>query len=245
MGKKGDAGPSVKEDITKLLSPPRKTKLHESIVSQLKALIHSKKLAVDDKLPSERDLAGFFCVSRVVIRESIQALEQAGLIEIRTGPAGGAFVVRNLHKPLVHAASDMIHGGELTLRHFYEARKAIECAIVRLAVEKAKPADLEKLKELNERLLAEIDDRARLRANNSAFHLAIARIAGNPLLELMLQSILELLDVVYPRSIQSEEYIKETFSRHDAIIEAMKWKDYTRCDELMATDTEHTTKLST
>ncbi len=89
----------MKEDIAKLLSPPRKAKLHESIVSQLKGLIHSKKLAVDDKLPSERELANLFSVSRVVVRESIQALEQAGLIEIRTGPSGGAFVVRTCINP--------------------------------------------------------------------------------------------------------------------------------------------------
>lgn len=235
----------MKEDIAKLLSPPRKAKLHESIVSQLRALIHSKKLALDDKLPPERELANLFSVSRVVVRESIQALEQAGLIEIRTGPAGGAFVVRNLHKPLVDAASDMFQGGELTLHYFYEARRAIECAIIRLAVEKAKPKDIKKLRELNGRLLAEIDDRGRLRANNSDFHIAIARIASNPLLTMMLQSILELLDVIYPKSIQSEEYIKNTYSRHDAIIGAMEKKDQARCDELMAIDTEHTTKLTT
>ncbi len=47
------------------------------------------------------------------------------------------------------------------------------------------------------RIIVETDRQRcyRLRANNSAFHLAIARIAGSPLLELMLQSILELLDV--------------------------------------------------
>lgn len=235
----------MKEDIIKLLSPPRKAKLHESIVSQLKGLIHSKKLAVDDKLPPERELANLFSVSRVVVRESIQALEQAGLIEIRTGPAGGAFVVRNLHKPLVHAASDMFQGGELTLQYFYEARRAIECAIIRLAVGKAKPRDLKKLREINAKLLAEINERDRLRANNSDFHIAIAQIAGNPLLSMMLQSILELLDIIYPKSIQSEDYIKNTYSRHDAIIAAMEKKDQGRCDELMAVDTEHTTKLTT
>jgi len=235
----------VKDDIAKLLSPPKKAKLHESIVSQLKALIHSKKLAVDDKLPPERELANLFSVSRVVVRESIQALEQAGLIEIRTGPAGGAFVVRNLHKPLVHAASDMLEGGELTLRYFYEARRAIECAIIRLAVDKAKAKDLKGLREINARLLDEIDERDRLRANNADFHMTIAGIAGNPLLTMMLQSILELLDEVYPRSMQSEEYIKNTYARHDGIIKAMEKKDYARCDELMARDTEHTTKLVT
>ena len=235
----------MKGDIAKLLNPAKKVKLQESIVAQLKGLIHSKKLAVDDKLPSERELANLFAVSRVVVRESIQSLEQAGLIEIRTGPAGGAFVVRNLYKPLFHTAADMFHGGELTLQYFYEARKAVECAIVRLAIEKVTPEGLAKLTEINELLLAEIDDRAKLRKNNSTFHLAIGEIAGNPLMSLMLQSILELLDVVLPKPVQSEEYIRNTYERHRAIIEAMAHKDAARCAELIAFDTEHTVKLKT
>ncbi|HNT44068.1 MAG TPA: FCD domain-containing protein, partial [Syntrophorhabdaceae bacterium] len=145
----------------------------------------------------------------------------------------------------LHAASDMLEGGELTLRYFYEARRAIECAIIRLAVDKAKAKDLKGLREINARLLDEIDERDRLRANNADFHMTIAGIAGNPLLTMMLQSILELLDEVYPRSMQSEEYIKNTYARHDGIIKAMEKKDYARCDELMARDTEHTTKLVT
>jgi len=235
----------MREDIAKLLSPARKAKLHESIVAQIKDLIHSKKLVVEDKLPSERELASLFGVSRVVVRESIQSLEQAGMIEIRTGPAGGAFVVRNLYKPLFHAASEMFHGGELTLQYFYEARRAIESAIVRLAVEKATPEDLKRLRDLNEVLLSQLDDRVMLRKNNSTFHLAIGEIAGNPLLSLMLKSILELLDVVLPKSVQSEEYIRNTYQRHESIIEAMAKRDVALCVDLIAFDTEHTTKLKT
>ncbi len=235
----------MKEDIAKLLSPPRKAKLHESIVTQLKGLIHARKLEVEDKLPSERELASLFGVSRVVVRESIQSLEQAGLIEIRTGPAGGAFVVRELHKPLFHAASDMFHSGELTLQYFYEARRGIESAIVQLAVEKATPEDIERLRTINKVLLSEIKDRAKLRKNNSAFHIAVGDIAGNPLLSLMLKSILDLLDVVLPKSAQSERYIQDTYRRHELIIEAMERKDAARCVELIAVDTEHTTRLKT
>lgn len=233
------------KDISSLLNPPKKEKLHEAIVAQIKGLSNSKKLGVGDKLPSERDLAVLFAVSRVVVRESLRSLEQAGLIEIRPGPAGGAFIARNLHKPLFQAASDLFHGGELTLKYFSEARRAIECFIVRLAVERAKGDDLKKLRELNERLLGEIDDRGRFRENNGAFHLAIAEIAGNPLLTLMVQSIVDLLNVVYPKPSQSGEFIKNTYRRHLDIIEAMEKKDTARCEELMAIDTEHTAKLST
>ncbi len=235
----------VNQDIAQLLNPPKKEKLHEAIVAQIKGLIHSKKLGVGDKLPSERELAVLFAVSRVVLREALRSLEQAGLIEIKPGPAGGAFIARNLHKPLFHAASDLFHGGELTLKYFSEARRAIECFIVKLAAERAKPEDLARLREINERLLGEIEDKGRFRENNGAFHVAVAEIAGNPLLTLMVQSLIDLLNVVYPTPSQSGEFIRNTYQRHLAIIEAMEQKDSVRCEELMAIDTEHTAKLST
>jgi len=155
----------MKKDIKRFLNPPKKEKLHENITAQLRDLIHSKKLALDDKLPSERELANILGVSRVVVRESIQSLEQAGLIEIRTGPTGGAFIVQKLDKPVFLAASDMFKGGDLTLQHFYEARKAIETAIIRITVEKVKHKDIEVLKTLNKILLAEIDDKVNPNGN--------------------------------------------------------------------------------
>jgi len=139
----------------------------------------------------------------------------------------------------------MFHSGELTLQYFYEARRGIESAIVQLAVEKATPEDIERLRTINKVLLSEIKDRAKLRKNNSAFHIAVGDIAGNPLLSLMLKSILDLLDVVLPKSAQSERYIQDTYRRHELIIEAMERKDAARCVELIAVDTEHTTRLKT
>ncbi|MFA5906835.1 MAG: FCD domain-containing protein [Desulfobacula sp.] len=235
----------MKKDIKRFLNPPKKAKLHENITAQLRDLIHTKKLALDDKLPSERELANILGVSRVVVRESIQSLEQAGLIEIRTGPTGGAFIVQKLDKPVFLAASDMFKGGNLTLQHFYEARKAIETAIIRITVEKVKPQDIDELKTLNNILLAEIDDKVSLRKNNRAFHIAIAEIAGNPLLTMMLPAILELLDQTYPDPKQPYEFIEKTHERHNSIIEALEKKDAVRCDALMATDTEFTKKIAT
>lgn len=233
----------MKTDFGELLRPARKEKLHEGIVAQVKNLIHSEKLGVGDKLPSERDLAKLFKVSRVVVRESLRSLEQSGLIEVRPGPTGGAYVAYNLHKPLFDAAHDLLKQGKLNLQYFFEARLAVECFTVRLAAQKTTPPDVAMLKELNQRLLDEIDDRTRLRENNAAFHVAIADISGNPLLKLMIQSLLELLNVTIPRSSQTAGYIRNTYKRHQAIIEAIERKDLGRCERLMATDVENTAKL--
>jgi DNA-binding FadR family transcriptional regulator len=233
----------MKNKIAQLISPPKKEKLHEAIVGQIKTLIHTKKLGVGDRLPSERELAQLFNVSRVVVRESLRSLEQSGLIEVRPGATGGTFITYNVHKPLFDAAYDLFNKGNLPLSYFSEARQAIECFAVRLAAEKATLEDLQTLKSINKRLLDDIDDRENLRRNNGDFHAAIARMSGNPLLLLMAQSLLEILNIVYPHSKQADAYVKNTYERHEAIIKALEEHAPERCEELMNIDLAHTSKL--
>ncbi|HNT69603.1 MAG TPA: FadR/GntR family transcriptional regulator [Syntrophorhabdaceae bacterium] len=233
----------MKKDITHLLNPPKKEKLHEGIVAQIKTLIHSKKLGIGDRLPAERELAKLFQVSRVVIRESLRSLEQSGLVEIKPGPAGGPFVSYNLHKPISAAAHDLLDQGKLSLPYFLEARQAIECVTVRRAAEKAKKGDLERLRQINEWLIKDMDNPETLRKHNTAFHVAVAEIAGNPLLKLMVQSLLDLLGVVFPNAGQSKDFIRHTYERHVAILDAMEKRDIGRCEELMALDAGYTANL--
>lgn len=231
------------QDILQSLIPPKKERLSNKIASQIKTLIISEDIEVGDKLPPERELADLLGVSRAVVGEALRSLEQSGFIEIKQGPSGGAFVTNNLYKPFLDSIYDLFREGKLTLHHFYEARRAIECASVRLAVENASPNDIHRLKKINQKLLDDIDDNTRLRENNMAFHMGIAEISGNPLITIMVQSLIELLNTLYPQSIQTSAFIKDTYKRHEAIINAMKDKDAGLCEELMVIDTENTKKL--
>jgi GntR family transcriptional repressor for pyruvate dehydrogenase complex len=231
------------QSILQFLTPPKKERLSNKIASQIKTLIFSENIEVGDKLPPERELADLMGVSRAVVGEALRSLEQSGLIEIKQGPSGGAFVTYNLYKPFLDSIYDLFREGKLTLHHFYEARRAIECASVRLAVENVSPNDIRRLEKINQKLLDDIDDNTRLRENNMAFHMGIADISGNPLITIMIQSLIELLNTLYPQSMQASAFIKDTYKRHEAIINAMKDKDVKLCEELMSIDTEHTKKL--
>jgi DNA-binding FadR family transcriptional regulator len=199
---------------------------------------------VGDKLPPERDLAKLFKVSRVVVREVLRSLEQSGLVEIKAGPKGGPIVADNMHKPIFDSARDLVDRGELTLEYFAETRDAIERLAVKRAAKKATTDDIDMLKEINEQLLKEVANPAEARKKNMAFHMAIAEIAGNPLLKLILQSILELLGVVFPMPQQSAVFFRKTYERHKAIITAMRKHDIEKCEELMGFDAKQTTKLA-
>lgn len=224
------------------LVPVRRARLNEEVVARIKTLIYSKELKVGEKLPSERDLSTRLKVSRVVMREALRSLEQSGLIEIRPGLTGGAFVVYNLQKPLFDCVYDLFSGGSLTLSHFTEARRAIECFAIRRAAENATGAAVEKLDRINEEMLAGLD-RERFVTQNMVFHTTIAQISGNPLISLMVQALFDLLKRLRPDFVQRERFMRETFKRHKAIVEALRRKDMPLCEELMALDVEHTKKL--
>lgn len=229
--------------IANLLTPLRKQRLHEGLIAQLKALIASARVDTGQKLPPERELAGQLGVSRVVVREALRSLEQGGFIEIRPGRQGGAFVAHRPHKPLSDAALDLYAQGRLTLHQFYEARRGIEGASVRLAAARATARDVAALRAINRRLLDDLDDPSKLRHHNAAFHVAIAEISGNPLVTLLVQSLMDLLDQVVPVSMQSPAFMRATHDRHQALIEALRRRDVRLAERLMAADTEFTAKL--
>ncbi len=226
------------------LVPLKREKLYEGVMVRVKGLISTSELRVGDRLPSERELAQRLKVSRVVVREALRSLEQSGFIEVRSGSRGGAFVTHNLHKPLADSAHHLFQHGNLTLQHFFEARRAIECASVRLAAARATPRQIRRLKAINRRLLADLSDTARLRRRNAAFHAAVADISGNPLITLLVQALLDLLDTILPQPAQSVAFARNTFERHEAIIAAMEKRDVGLCERLMAADAEFTRRLS-
>ncbi len=230
-------------DLSALLRPLPRERLHERVIAQLKQLISSAHIEVGQKLPPERTLATHLGVSRVVVREALRSLEQAGFVEIRPGAARGAFVTAALHKPLSNSVRDLVSGGKLTARHFFEARRAVECASLALAAERASAEDIARLRAINRRLLDDLNDNTRLREHNAAFHAAIAEISENPLIKLLVEGLMDLLNTVYPRSRQSGDFIRDTFDRHEGIIAALEQRNVALGQELMARDTAFTAKL--
>jgi len=69
-------------------------RISETIVDQIRQLMYTGQLRPGDRLPAERDLCERFGVSRVTVREALRTLESSGLVEIRVGARGGAFVLR-------------------------------------------------------------------------------------------------------------------------------------------------------
>src|SRR5688500_12828765 len=100
-----------------LLAMPEFRRLYEQVAHDIANDIASGKYAVGQRLPSERDLAQVFGVSRPTVREAIISLELDGLVEVRLG--SGVYVMSR-HPPGGQAGAKDIGPFELL-----EARRAI------------------------------------------------------------------------------------------------------------------------
>src|SRR2546427_13031004 len=91
-----------------MLRAIKKTRIHEEVFSQIHQLIKEGRLRARDQLPSERELAETFKVSRTSVREPLRALETQGLIVGRTGAGnfGADLPVEALVGPLARTLID-------------------------------------------------------------------------------------------------------------------------------------------
>lgn len=83
---------SEKDPLKQMFNPVSGGRASEDISLQIEASILSGRLAPGERLPSERDMQVQFETGRGVIREAIKTLKQKGLLEVRKGVKGGAYV---------------------------------------------------------------------------------------------------------------------------------------------------------
>ena len=125
-----------------LFRPLNTKRAFDEISDQIRELIYSGVFKPGDKLPSERELGNQFKTGRMVVREALRTLEQAGLIYIKQGSSGGAFIRHADGKVITSSFSDMIKIGNVSLEELTEARLGIEKIVLELSINKITRDDL-------------------------------------------------------------------------------------------------------
>jgi GntR family transcriptional repressor for pyruvate dehydrogenase complex len=182
-----DVTPAVLENAFMLARSGPAGRTSEIIVRRIKKQITDGRLGEGHKLPAEREMARQLKTSRVSVREAYRSLEEQGLLDIRRGAEGGAFILGFNHEPVRRSLSLVLGLGRTSHSELTEARMLIEPTIARLAALRARPEDIAKLEQV---LIQEEDEVRRPSADSGAtagqFHRAIADCARNlPLVVLM------------------------------------------------------------
>jgi GntR family transcriptional repressor for pyruvate dehydrogenase complex len=203
--------------------PVRSVRLSEEIINQIARLVDDGRLKLNDRFPSERDLARQWQVSRPVLREAFRVLEMRGAVESR--PGGG----RYLRSTRVVEPTDMrwsrLEANREALLRLWEAREALECKLAELAALRASPAEIDAIGRPLRVVASETPERLRDLDLNGDFHRSIARAAGNPLLEEMLERLLAESGRVGFKDIVGVEDWATLQGEHQPVYDAIRDRD--------------------
>ncbi len=141
------------------LQPVTRRSVPDAVFDQLVAEVTGGDLAPGENLPSERRLAEVLGVSRPAVREALQRLATAGLVDVRQG---GSTTVRDFRRlgGLDLLPRLLVTGGELDLavaRSILEARLHVGPKIAELAAERTGAALEDDLRATVALLAAETD----------------------------------------------------------------------------------------
>ncbi|MEU6785997.1 FadR/GntR family transcriptional regulator [Nonomuraea angiospora] len=193
-----------------------------ALIAALEDRILTGHWAPGVRLPSERDLATEFAVSRPVIREVLKALQERGLIEV--SPQRGSFVrhytAENLMRPMNLAA----RAAGVTARQLMRARVMLETEAASLAAANASKRDRTDLLRVHQLFARPGDVHARARVD-LAFHETIARASGNPVIHMMFTAIQDLTYGLMLRSLSDREVREAGEPLHTVILEAILDRD--------------------
>jgi GntR family hexuronate regulon transcriptional repressor len=159
-------------------------KLYQQVANAVEADIRSGKFAPGQRVPSERDLAEQFGVSRPTVREAMLALEIRGLVEARHG--SGIYVAEP--GPLAAETADLDIGAfELT-----EARALFEGEAAALAATTISEDELAELEDILADMVEENEGDAKGEQADRRFHVAIAEATHNAAIVSVVETLWDL-----------------------------------------------------
>lgn len=221
----------------KLMTKVNVGRISEAIVDQIRILIRQGKLIAGDRLPSERELHERFGVSRVAVREALRVLEANGLVKIRVGAHGGAFVTAPSSSLVGEGISDLITLATLSALEVTEARLVFELGIVPLVCQRATEQDIADLYAICDQSSAALEGDGEYPFELSAeWHARYARSAHNRAVAMLVESLhgplLESLEVAR-RAVPTHG--RHGVEEHRALVDAIAARDADTATALMST----------
>lgn len=169
--------------------------LSAQIAAELRNAIVDGRMIVDERLPSEAELAEQFNVSRSTVREALKRLAAQSLIRTERGAFGGAFVNRLRYEEVYDAqvtqSALLLSMNEVAFETACEARFALERACAPLAASRRTMDHLAKMRaEAFRQGQPGLTDEA-FCSSDVAFHRALVDAADNPVLGFQLAGAVE------------------------------------------------------
>lgn len=208
-------------------TPIRKRKLSHDVEERLLGLVEGGDLKPGDTLPSERQLMEAYGVGRPAIREALQNLQRMGLIEIRHGerPRVAQPSMDGVFGPLGKTVRHMLSHSESNLKHLKEARATFEMEMARIAAKQRTAPDIAMIEAVLRKQGEAVSDHHRFLEHDGEFHVAIARISGNPIFVSLCEALFDWLAHFHIDLVSRPGLEGLTLAEHREVLEAIRRGD--------------------
>lgn len=234
-----------------------KTTAGEQVYQNLRENIVAQRWKVDEKIPSETELADLYGVNRLTVRMALQRLNAIGLVETRVGD--GTYVKKFEFADYIDAVQDLYSEPKL-MDDICEFRLLFEIECTRLAIQRATEEEFDELdricaeyEEIKRNTVLPIDDETlrEMARHDAKFHEQVALMSHNTLFTYcfaMAKSTLEeyVYLVLKQRILGWDEKGVSIFAgdfRHRAILEAMRDHDFEKCKSLLSDMIDYNVEL--
>jgi GntR family transcriptional repressor for pyruvate dehydrogenase complex len=203
----------------------RDATLAQRVEEELERLIVESRLGAGDRLPSERELASQFGVSRTVVREAVTALAAKKLVDVNVGRGT---VVR---APSPEAAAESMRmllrmqSGGADAEKVSEVRHIVENEIAYLAAARRTEQDLHDLELILDETRQHLDDPDIYIKSDVAFHACLARATQNELFVIVLDSLVDVMIEVRLLCLRIPGLTRVALGFHERLFETIKAGD--------------------
>lgn len=213
---------------------PRR-KLYHEVLERLQQRIREGELAPGDHLPSERELMEFYGVGRPAVREALQTLARAGIVEITHGERARVVVptAQLLVAQIAGGAQHLLRTQPAMLEHMKEARVFLEAGMARMAAERATLDDVSRLRQRLREHHAALDELDKFLERDMAFHREIATISGNPIFPAIVEALFNWASEYYRSIVRAPGAEDLTLAEHERIVDAIAGHDAAGAEQAM------------
>ncbi len=211
------------------IDPKNAADLSAQIATAIRTEIIAGRLIVDERLPSEAELADQFEVSRPTVREALKRLAAQSLIRTQRGASGGAFVNRisfqEAYAQQVTTSTLLLSMNDISFETACEARFALERSCASLAAKRRGVDHLAEMRaEIHRQSQPGLTDEA-FCASDVAFHRALVDAAGNPVLSYQLAGAVEAMQPLMNMITFSARDREKIIGLHELIANAAQARD--------------------
>jgi DNA-binding FadR family transcriptional regulator len=216
-----------------LFAPMRSQSSVDQVVDRILTAIALGQYAVGDRFPAERQLAGQMSVSRNTVRDAIGRLTGMGVLDVRRGRAGGAFVRESWSEEIASGVRRSLNVDWPQIRLLLDLHSLVEGLVAATAAERATASQRRTISEAAT-AHSEAKVPADIRATDRQLHSAIAEATGNPYLLQMRDRIAAAVGL----SLGSDPYVddpavtRRAVRQHKALSTAIAGRDATRANAI-------------